>query len=74
MNSGRPLRPRERFIESAAIVAGPSVWLLSRIPRSPNVVEVVNNAPVWLDRGDVSATVAAIYRVCRTFEAELASI
>ena len=55
----------DRFLEHAAVVAGDTAWLLSRILVSPDVAKVVANPPRWCDRAELAATVAAIHRAAR---------
>ncbi|MGH3546833.1 MAG: helix-turn-helix domain-containing protein [Pseudonocardiaceae bacterium] len=63
------MMPADRYIEAAALVAGCSAWLFSRILRSPNVAAVLASPPSWVDRAELNATVSAVHRAGRTFEA-----
>ena len=59
-----------RFIESAAVVAGPEAFLLSRVLKAPLVAAFMAKAR-WCHGADVETTVAAIHEAARAWEASL---
>jgi hypothetical protein len=61
-----PPRGTTRFISGAVVSDSPAV-LLSRILRSPNVVTVLNHPPLWVDRAELAATIAAIHKAAQRF-------
>lgn len=65
---GTPPRLIER---PAAVVTGSTAELLRRILASAHVAAILNDPPLWVDRGDLTATITAIHHAARAFTTQI---
>jgi hypothetical protein len=53
----------------SAVISGGAAWLINRVLSSPDVARVLDNPPIWIERGDIADAVTAIDQAARAFAA-----